>query len=130
RAWIEIVGADETNPAVEGKRLRMQTPGAQSGRFAKAPLELGASGRLDLVEFDAGLDQRLAVELVFLVDRDPVGGSQRIGNHDHPDAAVAHAGQKLDTLLSRHEVRRDEEQLALRLIHDLAQLRGEMRLRL
>src|SRR6478736_1553307 len=34
RARIEVVGADETNPAVEGKRLRMQTPGAQSGRFA------------------------------------------------------------------------------------------------
>src|SRR4029077_20815074 len=50
RSRIEIVGADETNAAVEGERLRMQTPGAQSGRFAKAPLELGAGGRLDLVE--------------------------------------------------------------------------------
>ena len=45
-------------------------------------------------------------------------------------AALAHAGQQLDALLSRHEVRRDEEQLALRFIDDLAQLRGEMRLRL
>ena len=130
RARIEIVGADETNPAVEGKRLRMQAPNARSGRFAKAPLELGAGGRLDLIEFDAGLDQRLAVELVFGVDRHPVGGSQRIGNHDDSHAALAHAGQKLDALLSRHEVRRDEEQLALRFIDDLAQLRGEMRLRL
>ena len=130
RAWIEIVGADETNPAVEGERLRVQAPNARSGRFAKAPLELGAGGRLDLVEFDAGLDQRLAVELIFGVDRHPVGGSQRIGNHDDSHAALAHAGQKLDALLSRHEVRRDEEQLALRLIDDLAQLRGEMRLRL
>src|SRR6478672_3713230 len=34
RAWIEIVGADETNAAVEGKRLRMQTTIARSGRFA------------------------------------------------------------------------------------------------
>src|SRR6185295_19636723 len=59
RAWIEIVGADETNAAVEGKRLRMQTTNARSGRFAKAPLELGAGGRLDLIEFDTGLDQRL-----------------------------------------------------------------------
>jgi hypothetical protein len=40
-------------------------PNARSGRFAKAPLELGAGGRLDLVEFDTGLDQRLAVELIF-----------------------------------------------------------------
>ena len=64
------------------------------------------------------------------MDRHPVGGSQRIGNHDDSHAALAHTGQKLDALLSRHEVRRDEEQLALRLIDDLAQLRGEMRLRL
>src|SRR6476660_1887813 len=51
RARIEIVGADETNPAVEGKRLRMQATNARSGRLAKAPLELGAGGRFDLIEF-------------------------------------------------------------------------------
>ena len=130
RARIEIVGADETNPAVEGERLRVQAPRARSGRFAKAPLELGAGGRLDLVEFDAGLDQRLAVELVFGVDRHAVGGSQRIGDHDHARAALMHARQEFDALLPRHEVRRDEEQLALRFIGDRAQLRGEMRLRL
>src|SRR6478672_610431 len=56
RAWIEIVGADETNPAVEGERLRVQAPNARSGRFAKATLSLRADGRLNLVEFDAGLD--------------------------------------------------------------------------
>src|SRR6476659_7234688 len=48
RAWIEIVGADETNPAVEGERLRVQAPNARSGRFAKAALSLRADGRLDL----------------------------------------------------------------------------------
>src|SRR6185295_18274517 len=92
RARIEIIGADETNPAVEGERLRVQAPNARSGRFAKAPLELGAGRRLDLIEFDAG--------------------------------------QELNALFSRYEVRRDEEQLALRFICDRAQLRGKMRLRL
>src|SRR6476659_6321634 len=75
RAWIEIVGADETNPAVEGERLRVQAPNARSGRFAKAPRGLGAGSRLNLVEFDAGLDQRLAVELIFGVNRYSVRGS-------------------------------------------------------
>src|SRR6478609_8948836 len=56
RARIEIVGADETRPAVEGKRLRMQATTACSCRFARAPLELGTGGRLGLIEFDAGLD--------------------------------------------------------------------------
>src|SRR4029077_427916 len=55
RAWIEIVGADETNPAVEGERLRVQAPNARSGRFAKAPSGLGSVCRLDLVEFDPRL---------------------------------------------------------------------------
>src|SRR4029079_6925013 len=109
RARIEIVGADETNAAIEGKRLRMQTTNARSGRFAKAPLELGAGGRLNLVEFDAGLDQRFAVELVFGVTRRSVAESQRMGDHDHSGAALVYARQKFDALLPRHEVRRDEE---------------------
>ena len=56
RARIEIVGADETNPAVERERLRVQAPNARSGRFAKSAPSLRADGRLDLVEFDASLD--------------------------------------------------------------------------
>ena len=64
---------------------------------------------LDLVKFDAGLDQRLAVELILGVDRNAIGGSQRIGDHDDPHAALAHACQEIDALLSRHEVGRDEQ---------------------
>jgi hypothetical protein len=75
RARIEIVGADKTNPTVEGERLGVQTAlpdpvGPSKGRliaFVK-----GASGWLEFVEFDAGLEQRFAVELVFRVDRNSI----------------------------------------------------------
>ena len=62
------------------------------------------------------------------MNRHAVRGRQRIGDHDHARSALAHAGQQGHAILSRHEVRRDEEQLALRLVDDFAQLGREVRL--
>src|SRR6478672_5124336 len=104
RARIEIVGPDKTNPPVEGEGLGVQTCTARPGRSAEAtrsPLVEGASGRLEFVEFDAGLDQRFAIELVFCVHRNSIRCSQRIGDHDNPGATLANASQKFDALLPR-----------------------------
>ena len=49
---------------------------ALSAHAARPLSALRARGRLDFVDFDAGLEQRFAVALVFGVDRNSVRGSQ------------------------------------------------------
>ena len=129
RAGVEIVGADETNVAVEGKGLCMQARtarAARSGKAGRTPSTFAAGGRFGFVEFDAGFYQWLAVALVSGMNWKPIRGCQRIGDHHHADTALPYGCQRRDALLSWNEIRRDEEEFVLCGIDDLAKLGGKI----
>ena len=68
--------------------------------------------RLELEQLHAGVQQILSPLGVAGMHRHLVGAGQRIGQHPHPHAASGQRGQRLGALLSGHEVRRHQIEVA------------------
>ena len=54
-----------------------------------------------------------------------VGGFQGVGQQAHADAAVGLAGEVVETVLGRNEIRRDQDQFLLHALEQARQVRTE-----
>ncbi len=125
RARIEVERTDEYLAPVEDHRLAVQAGAARSvqapGRAAQRLVGIGAQ----LVELHAMFQQRHPIGCVAGMHGGHVGGFQGVGQQAHVDAAVGLAGEIVETVLGRNEIRRDQDQFLLHALEQARQVRTE-----
>ena len=100
-ARVEVEGAHERQQPVHHQRLGMQRRAAARSEQARA---LVIAARLQLIEVDAGAQQGTAIAHVAAMDRDDIGGGERIGHDAHLHPALHHPRQQRHPWFARHEI--------------------------